>query len=105
MTTLTGVPRSMLLTTRCRVEEHAKPDRLFQDPLAVDWWQSIQWDAELDRFYDPIVQFSGAHRAKLFDQIVSSTCKPIQTGLSLSWELDFLPAFTGLDKPVAAGLI
>jgi O-methyltransferase involved in polyketide biosynthesis len=70
MTTLTGVPRTMLLTTRARVEEHAKPDRLFQDPLAVDWWQSIQWDAELDRFYDPIVQFSGAHRAQLFDQIV-----------------------------------
>jgi O-methyltransferase involved in polyketide biosynthesis len=70
MTTLTGVPRTMLLTTRSRVEEHAHPERLFQDPLAVDWWQSIEWDAELDRFYDPIVQFSGAHRAKLFDQIV-----------------------------------
>jgi O-methyltransferase involved in polyketide biosynthesis len=59
----------MLLTTRARVEEHPRPDGLFRDPLAVEWWQSMQWDTELDRFYNPIAQLSWAHRAKLFDEI------------------------------------
>jgi O-methyltransferase involved in polyketide biosynthesis len=59
----------MLLTTRARVEEHPRPDGILRDPLVVEWWQSMAWDAELDRFYNAITQFSWAHRAKLFDEI------------------------------------
>jgi O-methyltransferase involved in polyketide biosynthesis len=59
----------MLLTTRARVEEHPRPDGLLRDPLVVEWWKSMKWDAELDQFYDAITAFSWAHRAKLFDDI------------------------------------
>ncbi|MEM9483320.1 MAG: class I SAM-dependent methyltransferase [Cyanobacteria bacterium P01_F01_bin.116] len=66
---LTGVPRTMLMTTRARVEEHQYPDGIFRDPVVAEWWQSLTWDPELDRFYSSIAQLSWAVRAHIFDQI------------------------------------
>ncbi|NEP58612.1 MAG: class I SAM-dependent methyltransferase [Symploca sp. SIO2G7] len=66
---LTGIPRTMLMTTRARVEEHQRQNGLFQDPQAAQWWQSLQWDTDLDSIYEPIAQFSWSVRAYLFDQI------------------------------------
>lgn len=41
-TKLTGVPRTMLMTTRARVDEHQRQtDALFRDPKAFEWWQAI----------------------------------------------------------------
>jgi O-methyltransferase involved in polyketide biosynthesis len=68
-TQLTGVPRTMLMTTRARMEEHQRPDAIFCDPQVMKWWQFLQWDAELDRFYNPLAQLTWAARANLFDQI------------------------------------
>ena len=66
---LTGVPRTMLMTTRARVDEHQRPDSIFRDPVVAEWWRSLTWDPELDRFYSAIAQLSWAVRAHLFDQI------------------------------------
>ncbi|MEM0980345.1 MAG: class I SAM-dependent methyltransferase [Cyanobacteria bacterium P01_H01_bin.58] len=66
---LTGVPRTMLMTTRARVDEHQRPDGIFRDPVVAEWWRSLTWDPELDRFYTSIAQLSWAVRAHLFDQI------------------------------------
>lgn len=66
---LTGVPRTMLMTTRARVEEHHRTDGIFRDPIVAGWWQSLQWDTDLDYFYIPIAQLTWAVRAHRFDQI------------------------------------
>lgn len=66
---LTGVPRTMLMTTRARVEEHQHPDGIFRDPKAVEWWRSLSWNTELDCFYTSIAQLSWAVRANLIDQM------------------------------------
>ncbi|MEO0948089.1 MAG: class I SAM-dependent methyltransferase, partial [Cyanobacteria bacterium J06641_5] len=59
----------MLMTTRARVEEHQRSEGIFRDPVVAEWWRSLSWDTELDRFYTPIAQFTWAVRAHLFDQI------------------------------------
>ena len=66
---LTGVPRTMLMTTRARVEEHQLSDGIFRDPVVAEWWQSLTWEPELDRFYSSLAQLSWAVRAHIFDQI------------------------------------
>ncbi|MBE9118353.1 class I SAM-dependent methyltransferase [Lusitaniella coriacea LEGE 07157] len=66
--TLTGVPRTMLLTTRARVEEHQRENGLFRDPKVAEWWQFVQWDAELDRFYSSIAALAWAVRAERIDR-------------------------------------
>jgi len=68
-TELTGVPRTALMTTRARVEEHQRPDAIFRDPKVLEWWQSLTWDKALDIFYTPMAQLTWAVRANLFDQI------------------------------------
>jgi O-methyltransferase involved in polyketide biosynthesis len=64
---LTGVPRTMLMTTRARVDEHQRDDRLFADPTVVEWWRSLSEGQDLTSFYDqiysPIAQLSWANRA------------------------------------------
>ncbi|NEQ87086.1 MAG: hypothetical protein F6K26_45770 [Moorea sp. SIO2I5] len=66
---LTGVPRTMLMTTRACVEEHQRSNGLFQDPQVAQWWQSLQWDSDLDKFYSFLAQISWVVRAHRFDQI------------------------------------
>jgi len=66
---LTGVPRTMLMTTRARVEEHQRSNGLFEDPQVAQWWESLQWDSDLDKFYSSLAQLSWAVRAHRFDQI------------------------------------
>ncbi|MDF5707817.1 MAG: class I SAM-dependent methyltransferase [Nostoc sp. S4] len=69
-TKLTGVPRTMLMTTRARVDEHQRQtDALFRDPEIFEWWQAIAWDTDLDRFYQPLSQLSWAVRANAFDRV------------------------------------
>ncbi|MGF1568046.1 MAG: hypothetical protein ACFCVD_08230 [Nodosilinea sp.] len=67
---LSGVPRTMLMTTRARVEEHQRADGLFRDPTIAEWWPSLPWDTALDSMYSPMAQLTWAVRAHLFDQIV-----------------------------------
>lgn len=66
---LSGVPRTALMTTRARVDEHNRPDAIFRDPKIVDWWRLLTWDPDLDSFYTPLAQLAWAVRANLFDQI------------------------------------
>ncbi|MGF1541758.1 MAG: hypothetical protein ACFCU5_15135 [Pleurocapsa sp.] len=38
---LTGVSRTMLMTTKARVDEQQRDDRLLADPTVVEWWRSL----------------------------------------------------------------
>ena len=67
---LTGVPSTMLMTTRARVEEHQRTDAIFQDPKVLEWWSFLSWDAKLDLYYTSIAQLTWAVRANIFDEIV-----------------------------------
>lgn len=67
--TLTGVPQTLLLTTRARVEEHQRPDGILQDPKAVQWFQDLPWYDRLDTLYTPLSQLGWAVRAYQIDQI------------------------------------
>ncbi|MEM9541974.1 MAG: class I SAM-dependent methyltransferase [Cyanobacteria bacterium P01_E01_bin.42] len=67
---LTGVPRTMLMTTRARVEEHQREEGIFQDPKVAEWWSLLEWDSDLDSFYTPLAQLSWAVRAHQIDRIV-----------------------------------
>jgi O-methyltransferase involved in polyketide biosynthesis len=67
---LSGVPRTLLMTTRARVDEHQRADGLFLDPTIAEWWSALPWDAALDSIYGPVAQFTWAVRVHLFDQIV-----------------------------------
>ena len=67
---LAGVPRTMLMTTRARVDEHQRSDGIFRDPHIVEWWPSLPWDPALDGMYVPLAQLGWAVRAHLFDQVV-----------------------------------
>lgn len=63
----TGVPRTMLMTTRARVEEHQREDGLLQDPKVTEWWQSLTWDSALDSYYNSLAQLSWVVRCKICD--------------------------------------
>ena len=69
--TISGVPRTMLMTLRGRADEQACSSPLFQDPLAVEWYKSLPRDEELDILYNPMSQKSLAVRAYHYDGIVS----------------------------------
>jgi O-methyltransferase involved in polyketide biosynthesis len=69
-TALAGVPRTLLLTTRARVDEHHRSEGIFRDPIVADWWRSLSWDASLDSLYTPFAQLCWAVRAHLIDEIV-----------------------------------
>ncbi|NBD33408.1 MAG: class I SAM-dependent methyltransferase [Cyanobacteria bacterium] len=67
---LTGVPRTMILTTRARADEDRRPDGLFRDQYAREWFDRLPWDADLDSFYNAQTQTGWAIRANYFDQAV-----------------------------------
>ena len=67
---LTGVPRTMILTTRARADEDRRPDGLFRDQYAREWFDRLPWDADLDSFYSAQTQTGWAIRAEYFDQAV-----------------------------------
>ncbi|MEM9274932.1 MAG: class I SAM-dependent methyltransferase [Cyanobacteria bacterium P01_F01_bin.143] len=66
---LTGVPRRMLMTTRARVEEQQRADKLLEDPTIAQWWQYLEWDSQLDSFYTSMAQLSWVVRSKICDRI------------------------------------
>lgn len=69
-TVFSGVPRTLLLTTRARVDEHYRLYGILRDPMIADWWSAITWDVALDGLYQPLGQFGWALRAHIFDGIV-----------------------------------
>ena len=78
---ISGVPRTMLMTLRARADEQANPQPIIQDPLAVEWYQSLTWDEELDKLYNSTSQKSLAIRAYHYDNItlrhIANSSQPI----------------------------
>jgi O-methyltransferase involved in polyketide biosynthesis len=86
---LPGVSKTALLTLRARAEEHARPDRVFEDPVAAEWWSRVSWPAELDLWYGPRAQWPLAFRADDLDRIVrryvgTSSMTIVELGCGLS---------------------
>lgn len=67
---LEGVSKTAILTLRARVDEQARPDRTFEDPLALSWWARVTWPPELDLWYGDAPQRALALRAADIDHIV-----------------------------------
>ena len=67
---LTGVPRTMVLTTRARADEDRRARGLFRDRHAREWSDRLPWDPELDTFYSAKTQAGWAIRADHFDRAV-----------------------------------
>mgnify|MGYP001795162066 FL=1 len=78
---ISGVPRTMLMTLRARADEQANSQPIIQDPLAVEWYQSLTWDEELDKLYNSTSQKSLAIRAYHYDNItlrhIANSSQPI----------------------------
>jgi len=66
---LAGVARTLALTLRARADEHARPDALFRDPLAVTWFAQLPRYADQDAWFNPAVQTSAAIRAHMYDEL------------------------------------
>ena len=79
--TLTGVPQTLLLTTRARVEEHQRPDGILKDPKVEEWFQTLSWDERLDTLYTPLTQLGWAVRAHQIDQLVEQFLAARETAL------------------------
>ncbi|MEM9503894.1 MAG: class I SAM-dependent methyltransferase [Cyanobacteria bacterium P01_E01_bin.43] len=69
-TVFSGVPRTLLLTTRARVDEHYRLHSILHDPMIAEWWPVLTWDPVLDGLYQPLSQLGWALRAHIFDEIV-----------------------------------
>lgn len=104
---LTGVSKTAILTLRARADEHARPDRVFVDPLAAEWWGRVEWPVELDAWYSPEAQYALAFRADDIDRIVArylttleAPATVIELGCGLSTRqsrLDSLPLAQWID--------
>jgi O-methyltransferase involved in polyketide biosynthesis len=68
---LPGVSKTAILTLRARADEHLRADRVFEDPLAVEWWTRVSWPPELDRWYQPQARDALAFRADDIDRILA----------------------------------
>lgn len=64
---LRGVPRTMILPLRARADEHARPDALFRDDLAVRWSTQLPLPDALAELYDWRMQIGHAARTRTFD--------------------------------------
>jgi len=70
MSALSAVSKTAVLTLRARADESKKPQRLFNDPWAVEWSQKLPWPKELDKWYTPFSQSKTAIRAHQMDLLV-----------------------------------
>ncbi|MBK6326731.1 MAG: class I SAM-dependent methyltransferase [Chloroflexi bacterium] len=70
---LSGLPGTLLFTLRARAEEHGRADRLFDDPLAAQWYgrlpQSQAMRQAMAAAYSPIFQLGTAVRARFYDDV------------------------------------
>ena len=67
---LTGIPRTMILTTRARADEDRRTQGLFSDRHAREWSDRLPWDADLDSYYSASSQAGWAIRADHYDRAV-----------------------------------
>ncbi|MDJ0757581.1 MAG: class I SAM-dependent methyltransferase [Ardenticatenaceae bacterium] len=67
---LSPIEKTMIFTLRPRAEEHARPDRLFDDPQAASWFAQSGWPSEYEQAYGEKMQNSVAIRVKTVDDAV-----------------------------------
>jgi len=73
---LHGIPATSLWGLRARAEEAARSGGLFQDPLAVSWYERLSFLSEgpLDSWFTPILQQAIALRTAILDEAVRRHC-------------------------------
>ncbi len=114
---LHGVARTLAITLRIRAEEHDRPDALFRDPLAADWYTRLPAFPDLEAWYRPVFQVGGAIRATTFDRwlleslLSDSTAAVLELGCGLSTRYTRLgavasavPRWIELDLPAVIAL-
>ena len=69
--TITGVSKTAVLTLRARRDEHHREDRTFEDPVAVDWFDRVEWSDDLDSWYADGAQNNIALRVDDLDKIIT----------------------------------
>lgn len=101
--TLSGLPRTLLLTLRARAEEHARADRLLADPMAADWYARVPQTPELARImataYSSVFQLGTAVRARIYDDITQRFLAERQTVLIVELGAGLSTRFYRLDEP------
>src|SRR4051794_10506286 len=70
MIKLNGLSRTAVWTLRPRHDEHLRPDRLFDDPMAVEWYRKVADQEYTDTWYNTTLQMTIAIRAKVYDDAV-----------------------------------
>ena len=71
---LRPVSQTAILTLRARADEHDRADRLFADPVAVDWFHRLSWPTALDEWYANNAQNNIALRVDDIDHLLRRYC-------------------------------
>lgn len=71
---LAGIPGTSLWGLKARADEHARPDSLFRDELALSWFKRLEpyFGGPLADWYSPVLQQAIALRTDILDQAVSA---------------------------------
>jgi ribosomal protein S12 methylthiotransferase accessory factor len=64
---LKGVARTMIWTLRPRAEEHSRPDALFRDEKAAEWYSLVAQHEDTASWYSPAFQVAIAIRTRVLD--------------------------------------
>jgi O-methyltransferase involved in polyketide biosynthesis len=68
---------------RARADEHRLKDRLFEDPIAVEWYRQAKWPAELSHWYNSWVQTKLAFRVHQIDCLVRARLAELAPGATV----------------------
>ncbi len=112
--TITGVSKTAVLTLRARRDEHFRADRVFEDPVAVEWFERVAWADDLDVWYADNAQNNIALRVDDLDRILlrwsdtESVSSVVELGAGLSTRprrlADLGARWTAVDLPIVATL-
>ncbi|MBD3290962.1 hypothetical protein GF337_19300 [candidate division KSB1 bacterium] len=71
--TLSGLPRTLLMTLKARAEENERANRIIHDPISAEWFRRMNPDDETERsinvMYSPVFQLASAIRSQIYDSI------------------------------------
>lgn len=96
---LSGIPATSLWALRAKAEEHSKPQGLFKDPLAAEWYHQAQplFTPEVQAQYSPTLQKAIAIRTHILDRLVQRHFQTFPAGVLLELGCGFSTRFARLN--------
>ena len=73
-TQLSGVPKTLMLPLKARVDEQNSRDPIIDDPLSIEWFKHLSWDQDLEAFWQrgrQLGQAAAVIRTYHHDQVTS----------------------------------